>query len=134
MLSLTAYVAAAIIILSMDAIWLSINLPMYSEMVQKVQKSPMKTRAFAAIVAYVLMYVGLVKLVIPAIQASGNTSFLNIARTAGIFGLCVYGIWNATNMAIFSDFPMQVAIADTLWGTFLYIFVTYIIVKYFTPL
>ena len=131
MLSMIAYTAAAIIILVSDAIWLSINLPMYSAMVQNVQKAPMQVRALAAVVAYILMYMGLVILVIPAIQASGNTSFINIARTAGIFGLCVYGIWNATNMAIFTDFPLQVAIIDTLWGTTLYIFVTYIIVKYF---
>ena len=33
-----------------------------------------------------------------------------------IFGVVVYGVFDFTNLAIFSNYPFSTAIIDTLWG------------------
>jgi len=118
--------------LLLDAIWIGINKPMYDAMVSRVQGSPMKIRIFPAIVAYVIMYIGMVMLVIPTIKQSKDLSLKNVFKIAGVFGFSVYGIWNATNLALFSNFDYKVALLDTMWGTFLYTIVAYIVVTYFS--
>jgi uncharacterized membrane protein len=35
-----------------------------------------------------------------------------------LFGLIVYGVYNGTNYATFTDYPLSTAAIDTLWGTF----------------
>jgi uncharacterized membrane protein len=36
-----------------------------------------------------------------------------------VFGLCVYGIYNTTNLATIKNFDQKVAAMDVAWGTFL---------------
>ena len=35
---------------------------------------------------------------------------------AAIFGLGVYGVYNATNLAVYPNYTEQIAIRDTIWG------------------
>lgn len=102
---------------------------MYSHMILDVQKTAMSVRIWPAIVAYIIMYIGMILIVIPMIKMTGDYSTWNIFKIAGLFGFCVYGIWNMTNMAIFKDFPLQTAIMDTTWGTFIYFAIAWIAMK-----
>lgn len=43
-----------------------------------------------------------------------------------VFGLCVYGVYNATNLATIKNFDLKLAGIDTAWGTFLCLIVTII--------
>ena len=42
-----------------------------------------------------------------------QSDFLNGA----LFGLIVYGVYNAANYSLLKDWPISVALIDTLWGT-----------------
>jgi uncharacterized membrane protein len=131
------YVVALVLILGLDAIWISSNRKMYGDMVRSVQGSVMHVRQLAAVVAYVLMYVGLVVLVLPALLASTTStkgqakrpSLAEVVRVAGLYGFTVYGIYNATNMAIFKAYPLKVALMDTAWGTFVYTFTAWAVTR-----
>ena len=35
---------------------------------------------------------------------------------AAIFGLGIYGVYNATNLAVFTNYTQEIAIRDTIWG------------------
>ena len=123
------YVVSAVLMLVMDAIWLSINKPMYSRLVQGIQGSEMRVKMVPALIAYIIMYVGMIVLVIPTILASKDNSLTNVIKVAGTFGFSVYGIFNATNMAIFKNYSAVTAVLDTLWGTLLYTFVAFVVVR-----
>ena len=130
MLTPKAYILSAVLMLILDAIWLTLNKPMYGKLVKAIQGSDLKVSLLPAIVAYVIMYIGMVVLVIPTILASKDNSIQNVVRIAGTFGFSVYGIFNATNMAIFKNYSVTTALLDTVWGTLLYTFVAFIVVRF----
>lgn len=107
---------------------------MYFGMISAITQQTTPTiRIIPAILAYVLMFVSLAFIVFPQIAKTTsivtltNMQILSISiQTAGILGFVIYGIYNATNAALFNNYPIQVAIIDTLWGTLLYTFATYI--------
>ena len=73
------------------------------------------------------MYFTLVGVIMPSIEKSEKT-FKNIALIAGTQGAIIYGIYNATNMAVFSNYKLSTAIMDTLWGMFMYTTIATILV------
>lgn len=115
--------------LVLDYIWLKLNKSSYDKLIRFIQGSPISVKVIPAAIAYFLMFVGLIFIVIPMIEMSKDTSFINIIKIAGLFGLCVYGIWNMTNMAIFKNYSIKVAVMDTMWGVFIYILLAYIAMK-----
>lgn len=70
------------------------------------------------------MVVSLYLIVIPLAESTKGTMVWRAFRSGGLFGLVLYGVFNATNFAIFSNYSPTVAILDTLWGTFLFFTVT----------
>ena len=44
---------------------------------------------------------------------------------AAIFGLGVYGVYNATNLAIFPNYTQDIALRDTAWGVALCTFISF---------
>jgi uncharacterized membrane protein len=40
---------------------------------------------------------------------------------AAIFGVGIYGVYNATNLAIFPQYTEQIAIRDTIWGISMFV-------------
>ena len=44
----------------------------------------------------------------------------------GLYGLTVYGVFDFTNMAIFDNYELPVAVLDTVWGGFICALVTYL--------
>ena len=114
-------------LLILDITWISLSKNMYAGMVQAVQNSPMDVSFIFAIIAYILMILGFVYLVIPLLD-SKNILFSSI-RNGGLFGFVVYGIYNATNLAIFKKYKWWIGMIDTLWGTIVYTLVSYIYLK-----
>jgi len=45
----------------------------------------------------------------------------------GILALGIYGVYNATNLAILNDYTEELAIRDTIWGVTLFSIVTAIV-------
>jgi uncharacterized membrane protein len=41
-------------------------------------------------------------------------------------GLCIYGVYNLTNLATINKWGVREAILDTLWGTSLFVFITWV--------
>lgn len=124
-----------VLMLVLDAVWLTVAKRMYQSLVRRVQcGANLRVRAAPAIVAYVLMYLGLVGLVWPAMRAGqrqgqgqAQGQDLRLAVTyGGLYGLALYGVFNATNLAIFKDYAWGPALVDTLWGTSLCTLLAYV--------
>lgn len=94
----------------LDAIWLFATQPIYARAVQAVQHAPLTIRASGAALSYALLFLLIWQVALPLSEM--RKSLLPAALT----GLCAYGIFNATNIAIFKDYSWGVAALDTLWG------------------
>jgi uncharacterized membrane protein len=101
-----------LVFIILDLFWFSWSLdPIYRPTFLAVQKSPLELRLAGGLVAWFMLAVGIRYF---AITDSAWTTFIRGA----ILGAVVYGTYNGTNYATFSDYPVSTAVADTLWGTF----------------
>ena len=87
----------------------------FLSMVNKIQNSESNIKYISALFAYIFIIIVIYKFIILE-----NKSPLD----AFILGLCIYGIFDTTNYALFNNYSLDVAIKDTLWGGFLFYLVT----------
>lgn len=109
--------------LILDALWLSWMKPIYFSRYRKVQcGKPLRVDWRAAIAAYLLMYCGFIWFVLPNVvdKKKEGVKVLNVLVNGFAFGLVVYGVYNATNAAVFEGFDITLAFIDTLWGGVIY--------------
>ena len=109
---------ATFFLLLVDLGWISAAKPMYAQMVSTVQGKAMRVDIRAVVVAYMLVIGAIVWVVFPRIQKT--TTHLRAMGHGATVGLVIYGIFNATNMAMFSEYRLAPALIDTLWGTLLF--------------
>lgn len=121
-----ALATAIVLMLVLDAAWLTINKRSYDRLVRGVQRSPLNVKLAPAATAYALMVVALAFLVLPAAKAARGSRLERALRYGALFGFVAYGIFNATNAAIFESYDWRVAILDTAWGTTLFAIATYV--------
>jgi len=115
------YIVAAFSMLALDSIYLSsIGGSLFSKMVRNIQKEDMKIDMYGVIGSYILLVLVLYKFIIMERRSPSD---------AFILGLCVYGVFDFTNLAIFKNYKWIPAIVDTLWGGILFYIVTYITYK-----
>lgn len=107
----------SITILIFDSIWLRLNLNMYKRNIFNIQKSQLKVRIIPTLVSYIFLITGILYF-----SVFSSNPLLN----GSLFGLLSYGIYNSVNMATLSNYSLQVSLIDTLWGTFLCGFTSYI--------
>jgi uncharacterized membrane protein len=118
-----ATVVTLVVMFICDYVWLSNNKASYTALVNKVQKRDKFTINIpAAVVVYLFVALAFIGILSPNLEIRVvQSKLLTEAILEGaLFGLAVYGIYNATNMAIFANYDMTIAIMDTLWGTVLF--------------
>lgn len=119
---------AIAMLLVIDLAWITLNSGMYNELVRSVQGKDMRVNRLGAFIAYPLMLVGLVYVVLRNADRDESKNPVVLAlRYGALFGLIVYGVFNATNIAMFTNYSKTTAIIDTLWGTFAYFLVTLVV-------
>jgi len=96
-----------------DAPWLYLTSPYVIPIYEKIQGGPLKVAPLAAIVVYVALAWLLIQ------QTSITNAFLN--------GAAIYAVYDFTNLTIFKDFSLTMAIADTLWGGCLFAICHYVL-------
>ena len=115
------YIIPAFTMLSLDSVYLSnIGGPMFNKMVKKIQKDDMKLNVYGAIGAYILMILAIYKFIIMDRKPPMD---------AFILGICIYGVFDFTNYAIFKNYSIMIGLVDMLWGGCLYYIVTLITYK-----
>lgn len=125
--NILAYIILITVIMVADIIWLTVQKPRYNSLVTAVQGSQIKVKYAPAFFTYILVVLSIIFIAIPLVRmqlGKKNKSTGHIFTTSliygGMVGLCIYGIFNFTNMSIFKDYKLSVAIMDTTWGVVLY--------------
>lgn len=120
------FIKTAIIMGILDFIWLNSTKSIYNRNYRKVQcNRDIVIRWIPALVTYTLMSIGFVTFILPFIKKHQEK---HVILKGALFGLVVYGVYNGTCMAVFRDFPLSIAIIDTLWGAFIFAATTFIFV------
>jgi uncharacterized membrane protein len=95
-------------------------------LVKKVQGSDMKINRLGAILSYLCVLIAIFCFAIPLIEKTKKTDFLTCLKYGGGIGFVIYGVFNATNLAIFKNYDPVVALVDTTWGVTLFTLSCYI--------
>jgi uncharacterized membrane protein len=93
--------AYALILPLIDIPWLYI---------QKTYNPFFKSRSGGAIWAVIPVYLALGYLL----------TLTNSPQEAFLYGVLVYAVYDFTNLAVLSDYPLSFALLDTLWGGILF--------------
>lgn len=105
---LLLYGALGIILFILDIPWLYVSGSRWSEAIQKIQGSiPRYNMTWAIPTYYALGY----------LVESGATFWK---------GFATYAVFDCTNLAIFKDYPVDLAIADSIWGGILFSLLGYV--------
>lgn len=133
-MKLLTIIAIALVFAVMDGVWLGIvRKDFYAKEIGRVQGTPMTVRPWSAVVAYILMVVGVLLIVnlltsIPKSQSHQSQSAMSSLLYGGLLGLVIYGIYNATNYATLKRYSLTYCVTDTLWGIVLMSITTYVAV------
>jgi len=108
------YILFSILYLCVDLIWISVMAKLfYTEQLEKIQKQTLTFKFVPAILAYITLLIIMFYICIPL---STYYKQHHPSLVFGLVGFCVYGVYNFTNGAIFTNYNWKFIIIDTLWG------------------
>lgn len=108
----------AITILIIDTIYLYVIRNQWSQLVYDIQKEPMSLNYVYAGGAYMCMII-----MIYHFLYMKNATYIE----AFVLGALTYAIFDFTNLAIFNEYSVIVALQDIIWGGLLFCGVLYIV-------
>ena len=115
------YIISAFSMLALDGLYLSnVGGPLFAKMVKGIQKEEMTLNMYGVVGSYILLVLVLYKFII--LERKSPTD-------AFMLGLCIYGVFDFTNIAIFKNYKWMPAMLDTLWGGILFYVVTFVTYK-----
>ena len=118
MFSIIPIVLIMLILLCLDAIYMFLFKDLFIKNIERVQSGrSFEIDYFAALITYILLSTGLYYFIIQQKKP---------LKDAFLFGLCIYAIYEFTNLSIFKDWNMKVVLVDTLWGGILMCLTTFI--------
>ncbi|WP_421580640.1 DUF2177 family protein [Shinella sp. M31] len=112
---ITAYLAAGIAFLIVDAIWLTTMADTLYRPLLGDRLEP-QFRLLPAICFYLIYIAGIVFFaILPALQGGG---LAKAALNGAVLGLVAYATYDLTNQATLKDWPLAITLADIPWGAF----------------
>jgi uncharacterized membrane protein len=111
---------SAIVMISLDFVYLTVMKGYFSNQVKAVQGTPLKINYLGAAICYVFLITGLNYFIIKP-RKSVTDAFL--------LGIVIYGVYETTNYALFSNWSIISVIIDTLWGGLLFATTAYVVEK-----
>lgn len=109
---------SAIVLVTIDFIYLNVIKGYFNNQIQRVQGSPMKINYLGAAICYILLIFGINYFIIKP-RKSVSDAFL--------LGIIIYGVYETTNYALFKNWSILTVLIDTLWGGLLFASTTYIV-------
>ena len=100
------FLYAFFLLILVDLPWLLLTSAYVGTMVEQIQRSPLQFRLWPAPVVYLALAYIMTRVKTP------TEAFLS--------GLCVYAVYDFTNLAMFKNYSPYFAVADSLWGGILF--------------
>jgi uncharacterized membrane protein len=116
----TRLLLIAIFVLVVDLIWVGkIMYNNWNTNIQNIQGSVMKPNGTMAVLSYICLIIGLLYFVQSDLSINETNYVTKSLVNGAIFGLVVYGVYDFTNLALFKNWNLSLAISDILWGMFI---------------
>ena len=109
---------SAIVLITVDSVYLNLIKKYFQKQIQKVQKSSVEINYLGAAICYIFLVTGINYFIIKPHKSISD---------AFLLGLVIYGVYESTNYALFRDWSILTVIMDTLWGGTLFAITTYIV-------
>jgi uncharacterized membrane protein len=138
-MSISDLIAVAVIILALDAVFLTLTKDLFARQVMLVQGTAMKVNIPSAAVCYIIIVLGLYyfvlrHIIVPnATSAAASIQTMRLGdgvRAAFFLGILVYGVYETTTLAILRNWSPMTAVIDTTWGGTLFALSAYLFYKY----
>jgi uncharacterized membrane protein len=112
---------SAVVMLVLDAIYLTSISSSFKTMIQNIQGSEMTFRIAPVIICYIALIFGLNYFIL-----NSGKSKEDMIRDAIILGLVIYIVYETTNYALINKWELKTAIIDSIWGGALFGLTTFI--------
>ena len=89
----------------------------FENQIKKVQGSPLKTNLLPIAFCYIFLIFGINYFIIKPKRS---------VQDAFLLGLVIYGVYETTNWALFTNWSPITVLIDTLWGGILFAITTYV--------
>lgn len=110
-LDVISIVILSIVVLVLDMIYINCVKNLFYKLIKGIQGSDLKLDLTATFLDYILIIFSIYYFIIQK-----NASI----EDAMILGLCIYGIYELTNMAVIKRWTWEVVMIDSIWGAVLY--------------
>ena len=111
---------SAIVMISLDFVYLTVMKGYFNNQVKRVQGTSLQINYLGAAICYIFLITGLNYFIIKP-RKSVTDAFL--------LGIVIYGVYETTNYALFSNWSIISVIIDTLWGGLLFATTAYVVEK-----
>jgi uncharacterized membrane protein len=110
---LKSYLMFLVIYFIIDMFWIFGAKKIHARTVESVQNSPLKGDMIPAIMYYLLAPIAYIAIIEP--YAKSN---VDAVKLAAIIGALMFGAFDLTNKAIFTNYPWSYVAMDMSWGIF----------------
>ena len=118
---LILFFVSSAVLLVVDGLYLyNIGMSIFQSNVELIQNAPLKANVYGAILSYVCV-IGAFNYFIILQNKSPLDAF--------ILGVFLYGVFDMTNITMFTIYSWKTAVSDTLWGGTLFAFTTWVTYK-----
>jgi len=122
MITLSNTLLGTIFVILVDSVYLKLNKKMYKSILDQ----SVGINYTSAVISWLIIVIT-IQLVI---FSRSDLTETNAIKYGAFLGFGMYGLYNATNFATFSNkWNINMAIVDTAWGTFLTSLTTYFLYK-----
>jgi len=109
---------SAIVFVTIDFFYLNLNKSYFANQIKKIQNKPMTMNILGVLLCYIFLIFGINYFIIKPKRS---------VQDAFLLGLIIYGVYETTNLATFSNWSLFMVVMDTLWGGVLFALTTYIV-------
>ncbi len=107
-------------IAALDLVWLGGVMSSFyrSELgsMLRLRGDSMDVVIWAGAIVYLLIAAGIVAFVLPRLPSNKKGRLAAALRWGFLYGVLLYGVYDFTNLAILSHWPLTVVAVDVLWG------------------
>ena len=109
------YIAAALIFVAFDAVWLTTMAGRFyrKHMGDLARKKP---DFFAAVIFYLVYILGIIVFAVSPALREGSLSYA--VGLGALLGFVMYATYDLTNQSTLKNWPKIVTVVDLAWGTF----------------
>ena len=109
---------SAIVFVTIDFFYLNLMKSYFANQIKKIQNKTMTINVLGVLLCYIFLIFGINYFIIKPKRS---------VQDAFLLGLIIYGVYETTNLATFSDWSLFMVVMDTLWGGVLFALTTYIV-------